>query len=103
MRELIFSTSIKDCEVQTFRGSGPGGQHRNKTDTGVRVKHHPSGAVGEDCSTRSQLDNKRSAFRKMGESSVFQVWVKTKALGLRPIEDVVDEMMSDEFLKIEYF
>lgn len=68
--------TIKDCERQTYKGSGPGGQHRNKTETGVRIIHHPSGARAECCETRSQHQNERIAFRRMAESPEFQRWAK---------------------------
>jgi len=61
----VFSVTIKDCTVETFRSGGKGGQNQNKRDTGVRVKHAPSGAVGESREHRTQLENKRAAFRRM--------------------------------------
>lgn len=45
-RELLFTVTAKDCEVQTFRSGGKGGQHQNKTSSAVRFRHPPSGAVG---------------------------------------------------------
>jgi protein subunit release factor B len=60
-RELVLSVTLKDCEVQTFRAGGKGGQNQNKRDTGVRIIHHPSGARGEARDERSQLQNKRLA------------------------------------------
>jgi ribosome-associated protein len=36
---------LRECEVETFRSSGPGGQHVNKTESGVQLKHLPSGVV----------------------------------------------------------
>lgn len=72
-RQRILSVSIKDCEVQTFRSGGPGGQNQNKRDTGVRVIHHPSGARGESREERSQLQNKRTAFLRMVDSPKFQL------------------------------
>lgn len=68
---------MKDCDRQTYRGSGPGGQHRNKTDSGVRIIHRASGARGESCDTRSQHENEKIAFKRMAESSVFQQWVRS--------------------------
>ena len=46
-RELLFVVTKNDFEERAIRGSGPGGQHRNKTSTGIRLKHRASGAVGE--------------------------------------------------------
>lgn len=67
--------SIRDCEVQTFKSGGPGGQNQNKRDTGVRVIHHPSGARGESREERSQLQNKKTAFLRMIEHSKFKLWL----------------------------
>lgn len=73
-RELMFSVTIKDCDVQTFRAGGKGGQAQNKTSSGVRVIHRASGAVGESREARDQLTNKRNAFRRMAESKQFKTW-----------------------------
>lgn len=73
MREKLLSVTLKDCDVQTKRGTGKGGQNRNKRDTAVRIVHRASGAVGEAQDQRSQLQNKRLAFRRMAESEKFKV------------------------------
>lgn len=78
-RELVLSVTLADCEVQTFRAGGKGGQNQNKRDTGVRIIHPPSGARGESREERSQLQNKRAAFRRMAESSEFKAWVRRQA------------------------
>lgn len=75
MKQKILSVTIHDCEVQTFRSGGKGGQNQNKRDTGVRVIHHPSGARGESREERSQLQNKRTAFKKMADSVRFRLWI----------------------------
>ena len=72
-RTRILSVTIHDCEVQTFRSGGKGGQNQNKRDTGVRVIHHPSGARGESREERSQLQNKKLAFRRMVDSAAFRL------------------------------
>ena len=46
-RELLFSVTKKDLRIDTFRAGGKGGQNQNKRNTGVRVTHPDSGAVGE--------------------------------------------------------
>ena len=56
---------IAQCEVDRYRASGPGGQHRNKTESAVRLRHRATGvsAIGED--SRSQLENKLHAVRRL--------------------------------------
>jgi hypothetical protein len=82
VKELAFSVTLKDCEVQHFRSGGPGGQHQNKTSSGSRVIHHPSGARGESRQYREQPKNTEAAFRRMAESGKFRVWAIRQLLGL---------------------
>lgn len=76
MGELLFSVTASDCRFDYFRGTGKGGQKRNKTSSGVRCTHIASGAVGVSDDTRSQHQNKPIAFRRMAESPEFKSWHK---------------------------
>ena len=64
-REILFHADASDFRVDTYRGTGPGGQHRNKTDSCVRITHIASGLVASCCETRSQAQNKKIAFAKL--------------------------------------
>lgn len=86
-RELLFSVTLQDCVVQTFRSGGAGGQNQNKRDTGVRIIHHASGARGEARDERSQFQNKKLAFRRMAESAVFKAWVARQSHEYKLIEE----------------
>lgn len=55
----------KEVIIHTFRASGPGGQHRNVTDSGVRIVHEPSGLVVTATESRSQRRNKEKAFERL--------------------------------------
>lgn len=57
----------KTCRVDFVRDSGPGGQHRNKRYTGVRLTHEPSGTVVMATERRSQSMNRALAFERMAE------------------------------------
>src|SRR5229473_3113897 len=58
---------LRECEVETFRASGPGGQHVNKTESAVRLKHLLSGVVVTSQQERSQHRNKALCLQKLRE------------------------------------
>lgn len=58
---------LRECEIETFRASGPGGQHVNKTESAVRLRHIPSGLVVTSREERSQHQNKALCLRKLRE------------------------------------
>lgn len=60
-----FNTLQRECEFDTMRASGPGGQHVNKTNSAVRVKHMPTGLSVRVESERSQHRNKHIALERL--------------------------------------
>ncbi len=56
---------LAQCEVDTYRASGPGGQKRNKTSSAVRLRHLPSGLMVIAEESRSQHDNKAKALQRL--------------------------------------
>ncbi|MGI9107417.1 MAG: peptide chain release factor-like protein [Pyrinomonadaceae bacterium] len=58
---------LQECKIDTFRASGPGGQHVNKTESAVRLRHPASGVVVTSREERSQHRNKMSCLRKLRE------------------------------------
>jgi len=56
---------LEQCDLRTQRRSGPGGQHRNKTSSGVFLHHEPTGVVGEATERRSQSDNRSIALTRL--------------------------------------
>jgi protein subunit release factor A len=101
-KELLFSVTLKDCEVQHFRAGGPGGQKQNKSNTGTRIIHPPSGARGEARDSRSQHQNTRAAFLRMVATPLFKAWASQKAsLHGRNIEQEVRDEMRPEKLRVE--
>jgi peptide chain release factor 2 len=71
---------LRECEVDTFRSSGPGGQHVNKTESAVRLRHLPSGVVVTSQQERSQHRNKSLCLQKLR--------AKIARLNYRPAERV---------------
>ena len=103
-KKLLFSVTKKDFRVDTFRAGGPGGQNQNKRDTGVRITHIESGAVGESREQRSQDQNKKTAFRRLTEHPKWRIWHSGKvweALQQISIDERVEEMMQPQNLLIE--
>ena len=97
-RELLFSVTASDCEWSYTKGTGAGGQKRNKTSSAVHCHHRPSGAHGYSEASRSQHDNKRDAFVKMANTKEFQNWNRLEALRRTGVLAEIDRKVDREML-----
>lgn len=103
-RERVLTVTKDDCHWDYFRAGGNGGQKQNKTSSGARCTHPPSGAVGESREERSQLQNRRTAFRRMAEAPKFRVWVADMHAQFsrgETVEREVERMMEPENIRVE--
>ena len=103
-KQLLFSVTKKDLDITTFTGSGPGGQHRNRVQTAVRIVHRASGAVGVASDNKSQHVNIKAAFVRMTETKEFKLWHRletAKHMGQKRVDQIVDEMLLPRNLKTE--
>lgn len=105
MTKPLFSVTKKDLKIDTFRCGGKGGQNVNKVETGVRITHLDSGAIGESRTYRTQGENKKAAFLRMVEDARFKDWVKREGmhkLGVTArIESEVERDMAPRNIRTE--
>ncbi|MCC6336253.1 MAG: peptide chain release factor-like protein [Myxococcales bacterium] len=75
---------LAECEERFFVAGGPGGQHRNKTETAVRLTHRPTGLVVTATERRSQLMNRGEALERLRRLLVRLAHVPEKRIATRP-------------------
>ena len=84
--EIEIDLDMSDVRVDTYRASGAGGQHVNKTDSAVRLTHEPSGIVVQCQSQRSQHKNKDMAIKQL-KAKLYELEELKKKESLQEIEE----------------
>ncbi len=103
-REKVTILSLKDLEVSYFCGPGAGGQAKNKVASGVQMRHSESGAIGRASDSRSQHDNKVSAFKRLMRDPRMKFWISKKVYEVKQgetLEQSVANETKPENLKFE--
>ena len=75
---------LAECTVETYRASGPGGQHRNKTESAIRLTHRFTGVVVTATERRSQHENRRHAVSRLRRAIAMRV--REPVISASPIE-----------------
>ena len=103
-RQRVSIATPKDFDVSYFCGSGAGGQARNKVATGVQIIHRETGAIGRASDSRSQADNKASAFKRLLATPKMKFWLAAKIYEVRQqetLEETIEKATMPENLKFE--
>ncbi|MGH7596250.1 MAG: peptide chain release factor-like protein [bacterium] len=64
---LTIAALKNEVEITAFKSSGPGGQHKNKTESAIRIKHLPTGIIVVASDSRSQIKNRELAWQRLIE------------------------------------
>lgn len=100
-KKPLFTVTARDCEWSYTKGSGNGGQKKNKTSSAVHCMHRPSGAHGYSEASRSQADNKKDAFEKMSNSPEFQRWLNLEFMKRSGEMNEIERSVERELTKVK--
>lgn len=93
---LGFEALRAECDESFFIASGPGGQHRNKTESGVRLYHQPTGLVVTATERRSQVQNRSVAVERLREQLRAMATEPKVRRATRPTRGSKERRLSDK-------
>jgi protein subunit release factor B len=101
--QLTISALKDEVEITAFKSGGPGGQHKNKTESAVRLKHLPTGIIVVATESRSQFKNRELAWQRLIEKLAKRRQKRKPRLPTRPSraakEKRLEEKMQRSFKK----
>ena len=94
--KLLFSVTRDDFDMQTFSVGGCGGSGKDTSNSGVRLIHRASGAVGEGREHRSNTQNRKAAFERLVATKTFKDWHRVECarrMG-KPVPETEEEILA---------
>lgn len=100
----LFTLTRDDFQIDYFSGTGAGGQHRNKHQNCVRLKHNDSGVSVTGQSHRERKSNIKEALTNLKNHPQFRLWINRRVYEIdtgKSITEIVDEQMNPKNIKVE--
>ena len=101
LRELSDEALVAQCRWDAFRAAGPGGQHRDKTNTAVRITHLPTGLSATAGEARSQRENRIHALKRLRLKLALELRVSIDRATFQPPQWFVEARQLPKQLRLE--